>query len=82
MMPQIMQIKIKLAESEKEFKEISLKVARLMNELQSYLNPWFGTDVESIEAEKIEQIGDEMIKHKNRLIELKNLVAELNKALG
>lgn len=82
MNPQIMQLKIKLAESQKEFKEISLKVTRLFNELSSYICPWFGNDVESIEAEKIEQIGDEMIKYKNRLCELKKLIAELEKELG
>lgn len=82
MIPQIMQIKIRLAESEKEYKEISFKVTRLMHEMNTCYNPWFGEDVESIKAEEVKQIGADLVDCKTRLIELKALITELKRELG
>ncbi len=82
MNPQIMQMKIKLAECKKEFKEKSIKVTRLFQELGTLYNPWFGENVESIEAEKISQIAKEMTDLKTDLLALQSTIKTLKKELG
>ena len=41
----IMQLRIQLSGAKKEFKEHKIKIARLLNELQANINPFFGDDI-------------------------------------
>ncbi|MBO5385293.1 hypothetical protein J6A64_03165 [bacterium] len=78
----IMQLRIQLSGAKKEFKEHKIKIARLLNELQANINPFFGDDVESINAEAIEQIGDELLKCRDKAVELQSQIKEITKDLG
>lgn len=82
MNPMIMQLKISLAGKEKELQEYKLKSARLMYELQTNTNPYFGDDLDLFKAEEIEQIGDEMVLVKKAMLELKNEIKKLKSDLG
>lgn len=77
MNPMIMQLKISLGKLEKEYQEYKLKSARLMYELQSNTNPYFGDDLELFKAEEIEQIGDEMVLVKKAMIDLRNKIKKI-----
>ena len=78
----IMQLRIQLSGAKKEFKECKIKIARLLNELQANINPFFGNDVENINAEAIEQIGDELLKCRDKAVELKSQINQITKDLG
>lgn len=78
----IMQLRIELSSAKKEFKELKIKIARLLNELQNNINPFFGDDVENINAEAIEQIGDELLLCRDKALELKNKINQISKDLG
>lgn len=78
----IMQLRIELSSAKKEFKELKIKIARLLNELQININPFFGDDVENINAEAIEQIGDELLLCRDKALELKNKINKISKDLG
>lgn len=77
-----MQLRIELSSAKKEFKELKIKIARLLNELQNNINPFFGDDVENINAEAIEQIGDELLLCRDKALELKNKINQISKDLG
>lgn len=79
--PIIMQMHIDLQKAKKDYKEYELKAMRLITELQSYASPYF-TSPDELEAERIEQIGDELLVVKERLIEIKNRINTLKKELG
>lgn len=79
--PIIMQMNIDLQKAKKDYKEYELKAMRLITELQSYASPYF-TSPDELEAERIEQIGDELLVVKERLIEIKNRINTLKKELG
>lgn len=78
----IMQLRIELSSAKKDFKELKIKIARLLNELQNNINPFFGDDVENINAEAIEQIGDELLLCRDKALELKNKINQISKDLG
>lgn len=80
--PQIMQAKIKLAETQKAYKENKIKLMRIMYELQNNLNPYIGDDIENLKAEEIEQAGDELLQLKNELLEQKQLIKTIKADLG
>ena len=54
---------------------------RLITELQSYASPYF-TSPDELEAERIEQIGDELLIVKERLIEIQKRINTLKNELG
>ncbi len=78
----IMQLRIELSGAKKEFKELKIKIARLLNELQTNINPFFGDDIENINAEAIEQIGDELLLCRDKALELKNKINQISKDLS
>ncbi len=80
--PIIMQIKIELAKTKKEFKELQIKLTRLLYELQTRINPYFGENPAEIKAEEIKQIADELLDCRNNAVELNEKIAALNKDLG
>lgn len=77
-----MQAKIKLAETQKAYKENKIKLMRIMYELQNNLNPYIGDDIENLKAEEIEQAGDELLQLKNELLEQKQLIKTIKADLG
>lgn len=81
MNPLIMQLKINLAATEKEFKEQKIKALRCINELNS-ANPFFGDDIDLINAEELEQSADELLIVKKRLKELQQKIHDIKKELG
>lgn len=82
MNPMIMQLKIRLAEKQKDYNEYKLKASRLIFELQSNINPYFGDELELLKAEEIEQIGDEMLIVKNKMIEFQKEIKNIKNQLG
>ncbi len=81
MNPLIMQMQIDLQSAKKEYRECELKAMRLITELQGYASPYFASPDE-LEAEKIEQCGDELLLVKTKLIELQKRINTLKKELG
>lgn len=82
MNPMIMQLKITLAQKQKDYNEYKLKASRLIFELQSNINPYFGDDLELLKAEEIEQIGDEMLIVKSKMLEMQDDIKRLKNELG
>ena len=80
--PLIMQLKVRLSKEKKELKELELKMLRAMNELSGYVNPFFGEDYESIRADEIEQIGDEIRNLKEKMIAERIQIKLIDKELG
>lgn len=82
-MSQIMQIKIELAKKEKEFKEAKLQMKRKFAELQSFIKPYFtDNEIKFIQADAIEQVGDEIQALKLRLLELQQDIEQIKRDLG
>lgn len=81
MNPLIMQLKIKLAEAQREQEEYSLKLSRLFFEMGMLLNPHF-EDVKEVEGEKIKQAGDEILDTVIKMRELKRRIASIKEDLG
>lgn len=81
MNPIIMQMKVEEQRLKKEITELKIKTARLVNELASYIGTYYG-DFENIDAEKIEQIGDELLLVKNQLLEASQKISKIKKELG
>lgn len=77
-----MQLKIRLAQKQKDYNEYKLKASRLIFELQSNINPYFGDELELLKAEEIEQIGDEMLIVKNKMIEIQKEIKNIKNQLG
>ncbi len=82
MNPMIMQLKITLAQKQKDYNEYKLKASRLIFELQSNINPYFGDDLELFKAKEIEQIGDEMLIVKEKMLEFQNDIKNIKNQLG
>lgn len=78
----IQQYKIELSKTKKEFQEAKIKLARLLNELQERINPFFGDDVKDIQAEEIEQISGELLTVRNQAVELKTKIKKIEKELA
>ena len=81
MNPLIMQMKIEREKLKKQITELKIKIARLVNELSVYVGTYYG-NLEEIDAEKIEQIGDELLKVKTEVIDLNIKLNNINKELG
>lgn len=81
MNPIIMQLKMQKAKLEQEYKEQKIKALRCINELQN-ANPYFGDDISLIEAEKLEQSGDELLLVKMNLLKIQREIKEINMQLG
>lgn len=81
MNPMIMRLKMQKTKLEKEYKEYKLKALRCINELQN-ANPFFGDNIHLIEAEKLEQSGDELLIVKNKLLELQQEIKNIDTQLG
>lgn len=81
MNPLIMQMQIDLQTAKKEYQEYELKAMRLITEIQGYALPYFKSP-ELLEAEKIEQCGDELLIVKDKLIEIQTRINTLKKELG
>lgn len=77
----IFQLKIKKSKLEKELNEYSIKITRLLNELAGLSCPYFES-ISDIEAEKIEQIGDELKKVQFEALEVQETLKKISKDLG
>lgn len=78
--PLIMQLKIKETALTKKIQELKIKTARLVNELSVYVSTYYG-DADEIDAEKIKQIGDELLETKNELNDLTEKLKKVQKEL-
>lgn len=77
----ITNLKIELAKSNKEKREIEIKIKRCYVELSNYINPFF-KNAKDIKADEIEQIGDELKNLKFELENLEDKIRELQNELG
>ena len=77
----ITQYQIELSRSKKELQEQKIKIVRLMNELSERINPFFGDDIETIKAEEIKQISDELLEIRQKAIETQKKVKEIEAQL-
>lgn len=82
MNPIVMQLKCDLAQGKKDFDECKIKILRIIHELQSNLNPYFGDDIEKIKAQEIEQAADELLDFCNKAVELKTKIKKMEADLG
>lgn len=73
---------MQLAQKQKDYNEYKLKASRLIFELQSNINPYFGDELELLKAEEIEQIGDEMLIVKNKMLEFQKEIKDIKNQLG
>jgi hypothetical protein len=73
---------MELAKTKEEVKEKRLKAFRLINEILSATKKYFGDDIELLEAEQIEQAGDELLCVKKELLELNRKIKHLTAELG
>lgn len=77
----ITNLKIELAKTNKEKREIEIKIKRCFVELSNYINPFFKS-AKDIKADEIEQIGDDLQSLKLVLEKLENRIIELEDELG
>lgn len=77
----IMQLRTQLAKNEKEYKEYKIKALRCINELQN-ANPFFGDNIDLINAEQLEQSADELLLVKNKLKQLQKEMNDIKNQLG
>ncbi len=77
----IMQLRIQEQTLKKETTELKIKIARLINELSVYIATYYG-DFEELDAEKIEQIGDELVVAKNKIVESNEKLNKIRKELN
>lgn len=77
----ITNLKIELAKSNKEKREIEIKIKRCFVELSNYINPFFKS-AKDIKADEVEQIGDDLQSLKLVLEKLENRIIELEDELG
>lgn len=78
---QIMQAKIKLAQTEKDYKELKLKIFRLMSEIQGIVNPYFGDNLNAVKVDELKQIVEELEKAKQSALEKKELINSIKEDL-
>ncbi len=81
MNPAILQIKTELAKQEKKDKELNIKIARCIYEIQTYATPFYD-DIECLAAEKLEQAADELLDLKGRKIKVLSAIKRLKAELG
>ncbi len=79
--PIIMQLKMELAKTKKDFQELQIKLTRLLYEMQSRINPYFGDNPAEIKAEEIKQIAVELLQCRNDASTLKTKIENLKKDL-
>ena len=77
----IMQLKIELANAEKQKYECEVRVKRCFLQLSTLVNPYYSHPNE-INAEEIEQTGDDLLKLKYELIKLTNKIKDIETQLG
>lgn len=81
MNPIIIQLKTEKAKLEKEYAEYKIKALRCINELQN-ANPFFGDNLELLNAEELEQSADELLLVKIRLKQLQENIKKIKTQLG
>ena len=79
--PAIMQLRIELEQTKKEFQENELKLKRLFYELQNLINPFYKS-IQEIKAEEIEQSADELLRLKAALLQLQTKINDIKAQLG
>ena len=79
--PAIMQLRIELEQTKKEFQENELKLKRLFYELQNLINPFYKS-IQEIKAEEIEQSADELLTLKAALLQLQTKIDDIKAQLG
>lgn len=77
----ITNLKIELAKTKKMRCEIELKIKRCFVELSNYVTPYFKS-YRDINADEIEQIGDDLQSLKTEFEEVENKIFELKNELG
>lgn len=81
MHPMILQLKTLKAKLKKEYDELKIKALRCIYELQN-ANAYFGDEPELIEAEKLEQAGDELLIVQDKMIKLQHEIKKIDAQLG
>lgn len=79
--PAIMQLRIELEQTKKEFQENELKLKRLFYELSTLLNPYY-KHIKDIKAEEIEQSADELLALKTILLKQEEKINDIKTQLG
>lgn len=79
--PAIMQLRIELEQTKKDFQENELKLKRLFYELQNLINPFYKS-IQEIKAEEIEQSADELLALKATLLKLEEKMNSIKSQLG
>lgn len=79
--PAIMQLRIELEQTKKEFQENELKLKRLFYELQNLINPFYKS-IQDIKAEEIEQSADELLALKATLLQQQTKINDIKAQLG
>ena len=79
--PAIMQLRIELEQTKKEFQENELKLKRLFYELQNLINPFYKS-IQEIKAEEIEQSADDLLTLKAALLQLQTKINDIIAQLG
>lgn len=77
----IMQLRMEKSKHEKKFKELEIKIIRLLGELSTVTIPYF-EDVEDIKTEEIKQIADELLVVQQKAVETKKKIKQIQLTLG
>lgn len=79
--PVIMQLRIELEQTKKEFQENELKLKRIFYELSNLINPFYKS-IQEIKAEEIEQSADELLALKANLLQQQAKIEDIKTQLG
>lgn len=79
--PVILQLRMNLAENQKDFNECEIKIKRLFWELQNLINPYY-KGIDEIKAEEIEQSADELLRTKQKAKKLFDEINSIKSQLG
>ncbi|MBQ8475610.1 hypothetical protein IJ531_00955 [bacterium] len=77
----IMQLKIEKTKAQRELDELNIKITRLLNELATKSCPFF-EDISEIDAQGIEQAGDELYEVQQKALALQNKIKKISSELG
>lgn len=79
--PVILKLRVEKQKLIKQQNELEIKIARLFNELSGYCCTFY-EDIYDLEAEKIEQIGDDILETKLSAVKVKEAIKKITKSLG
>lgn len=73
--------KAELAKSKKEYHELKIKASRLINELLTEANPYFGDDLDLIHSDEITQAAGELARTKQGLSKCQRKIKDIEREL-